>query len=571
MGRRCDLANPRGIVFFRRVAAMAAIGSGLLAVLMMIAPQAGAHAVVVSSDPADGGRIAKAPSAVTVRFDEPVGLELGYLRVVDMTGQRVDTGSAGHPAGDGTSIRVGLRGGLGDGSYLVNFRVLSADSHPVAGAIRFVVGNGPLGASGGPSGTSSVNPGVAVALATSDWLGFAGIALIGGSWLTFSIWPAGQQRRTIRHAIWAGWGLAVAGAVGEYLAQGPFSAGSSLAAAIRPSLLDGTLHEHAGQLLSLRLVLLGVQAAILTAVFDSDERRRPTWGPHAAGIVALGIVVTHVASGHAESNSPRWLAISVAGLHFTAMVVWLGGLAILVIAAFGRSTEAERADDAAQLAAGMAIFSRVAVASVAILAVTGTLLAMWDVGTVDAISTTWYGRLVLTKVGLLAGLVGLGYFARRTVLRGDWAITGGPLERMRRALAVEVMVGAVVLGVTGVLIAQPPGKVALTAERSKPRFSVVKLTPSTTARVTVNPGRQGSVQISVELNGSTTPLQVSATASMAAHELGPIPIRLQAAGPRSYTGDDVVLPAAGAWDITLTVRTSEFDSTTAIARLRLSR
>ncbi|MDQ1750549.1 MAG: copper transport protein, partial [Pseudonocardiales bacterium] len=386
---------------------------GLGLVLLLLAPAASAHAVVVSSDPADGSRLAQAPATVTVQFDEAVGLDLGYLRVVDSAGRRVDKGSAVHPGGDGSKISVALVAGLGDGSYLASYRVVSADSHPVAGSVRFVVGNGPLGIGGGPSGTTEVDAGVGAVLAIAHWLSFAGVGLVGGSWLIFSAWPSGQRRRAIRGAIWTGWGFAALGAIGEFLIQGPYAAGSGLSTALRGQLLDATLHVNAGQLLSLRLVLLGVLGAVLTALLADDERRRPTWGPEAAAIVGVGIVVTYAATGHSQSANPRWLAVLVDALHLTAMIVWLGGLAILVVAAFARGRTGDSgtaepvggapdqdAADATELAAALPIFSRVALAAVATLAVTGTIQAWREVGTVDAISTTWYGRLVVAKVVL---------------------------------------------------------------------------------------------------------------------------------------------------------------------------
>jgi len=57
------------------------LGAGLLALvavaigLLLLATPASAHAVVVSSDPADGARLNSAPASVSIRFDEPVGLE----------------------------------------------------------------------------------------------------------------------------------------------------------------------------------------------------------------------------------------------------------------------------------------------------------------------------------------------------------------------------------------------------------------------------------------------------------------------------------------------------------------
>lgn len=612
LGLRRWFGVPRSLGL-RRWFGVLALAGALATGWLATAPAASAHAVVVGSDPTDGARLAKAPASVTVRFDENVGLSLGYLRVVDTAGRRVDASAATHPSGDGSAVSVTLKQGLGDGTYLASFRVTSADSHPVAGSIRFVVGNGPLGLSSGPSGTTSVDRAVSVGLAVGHWLSFAGVGVVGGSWLIFSIWPSGQRRRAIRRTIWTGWCLAAVGAIAEFVLQGPYAAGSGLRTALQSSLLDATLHVNAGQLLSLRLVLLGVLGLVLTALLTDDERRKPSWGPEAAAIVGVGIVVTYAASGHSQSANPRWLAVVVDALHLTAMSVWLGGLALLLVAALSRRSDvaevaevaqvaevaevgavaavagvvdvAEVADatdvaefddllepdaDAAELAAGLPIFSRVALASVATLAVTGTIQAWREVGTVDALSTTWYGRLVIAKVALLGGLILLGYFARRTVLRRDWGLGRGPLQRMRRTIAVEVAVGAVVLAVTGVLIAQPPGKVALAAERSKPQVATVAVTDKATARVEIDPGVHGNVEVQVSLTGSITPTQVTATAGLPARSLGPIVLSLQANGPKTYTSNDVVLPSAGDWQITLNVQTSQFDSTTAVATLHLS-
>ena len=154
---------------------LAVLVGGLLALLLVTAPAAAAHATVVSSTPADGARLAGAPSTVTVTFDEAVGLNgVGYLRVVDQTGRDVDAGPASHPGGDATQIATTLKTGLGDGTYTASFRVISADSHPVAGVIRFVVGTGAL--VGGAGGTpSSVNSTTSAVFDVVRWLTFAGL------------------------------------------------------------------------------------------------------------------------------------------------------------------------------------------------------------------------------------------------------------------------------------------------------------------------------------------------------------------------------------------------------------
>lgn len=578
--------------------------AGLLAVLLFLAPQASAHAVVVSSDPADGARLAKAPATVTLRFDEAVGLDLGYLRVVDGTGARVDAGTASHPQGDPTSVSVPLKSGLGDGTYLASFRVTSADSHPVAGSLRFVVGNGALMIGATSSGSAPVNTGISSALAVSHWLSFTGVGLVGGSWLIFTLWPSGQRRSSIRRLVWSGWTLAVVGAVGEFLLQGPYAAGSGFGSLLHTKLLDDTLHLNTGHLLSLRLVLLGLLGAALTALLASGARRRITWAAEAAAMVVVGIVVTFAASGHSQSENPRWLAVLVDSLHLVAMIVWLGGLVTLLVAALTRlhpadgagiaggaggsdgalgdeQDELERDDDTAELAAGLPVFSRVAMGCVATLAVTGTIQAWREIGTLDAITTTRYGQLVLFKVVLFGVLLVLGYFARNAVLNRPARLRSrradlkprperSTLGRLRRTLLTEVTIGAVVLGATAVLISQPPGKVALAAQRSKPQHVMVQLTSSSQAMVEISPAAHGNVGFEVQVIGGTKPTSVTATASLPSKELGPIPIPLKAAGTSEYTASGVLLPVAGKWQITLTVQTSEFDSTTAIATLKVS-
>ena len=120
-GRRSAVpADGRGAA---GVAAAAGRGSGmrrwlggLLAVLaaaalnLLLAAPASAHTVLVGSDPADGSRLAQSPASVTLRFNEQVGLDLGYLRVVGL--ER----AAGRQRPAGTSRRGGQ---LGEGEAAV--------------------------------------------------------------------------------------------------------------------------------------------------------------------------------------------------------------------------------------------------------------------------------------------------------------------------------------------------------------------------------------------------------------------------------------------------------------------
>ena len=111
------------------------------AVALAAAPRAGAHAVLQDSNPRRPTRhpVRVADARVSLRFDESVEVRLGAVEVVSGAGQRVDLGVVTHPGGNATAVEVALRTPLAEGSYLVLWRVVSADSHPVSGWLDLLI------------------------------------------------------------------------------------------------------------------------------------------------------------------------------------------------------------------------------------------------------------------------------------------------------------------------------------------------------------------------------------------------------------------------------------------------
>ena len=411
---------------------------------------------------------------MVLTFDEQVGIGgQGYLHVTDPHGQRVESSEAAHPGGDATKVSVPLKSGLGDGTYTASFRVVSADSHPVAGVVRFVVGNGPLIATPVAGGSSS-DGGVAAAFDVSRWLSYGGIALLGGAWLVLTVWPAGRDDRRARGLIWTGLGLAALGAVLETLLQGAFAAGTSLATVFKPTLIDATLHADYGQLHSARLLLLGAIAVVLGLALQPG--RLPSRVDDAFWPLAVGVAYTYSGTGHATTTSPVWLSISADTLHVCAMATWVGGLVMVVVAILPRREPAE-------LREALPAFSRAAFVSVVVLAATGTYAAWRGVGSWRAFFHTEYGLLVLGKIVLFVGLMALGNLSRRVIQQRvrrpvvAYAMTDDvdeddappelddvATERMRRSVLVEIVIAAVILALTAVLVSQPRGAEALAAQ-----------------------------------------------------------------------------------------------------------
>jgi copper transport protein len=254
------------------------------------------------------------------------------------------------------------------------------------------------------------------------------------------------------------------------------------------------------------------------------------------------------------------------------MAAWVGGLALLIVALLPRGEPDE-------LARAIPVFSRVAFWSVVALAATGAWAAWHGVGLLEGF-TTEYGLLVLGKIVLFLALVGLGNVSR-TVVQRRWVgpvayamtaevaeVPPPPVERLRRSVIVEIAIAAVVLALTAVLVGQPRGREAVAVRDRQPVTATTALGNGQTATVTLSPGVHGNVDAQVTLSG-TAPQSVTATATQQARHLGPIPLGLHRDGGQLYSANNVTLPAAGRWQIELTVTRSQFDAVTADVSLTL--
>ncbi|MEO3800429.1 copper resistance CopC family protein [Nonomuraea sp. B1E8] len=113
----------------------------LLTVLLLAFAAAGialspaeAHNVLIGSDPKDGAALTASPARVTLVFDQPVRQGYAQVGVTGADGSAWADGAA-EIAAERVSVKVKpLAAG---GSYVVGYRILSADGHPVTGKISF--------------------------------------------------------------------------------------------------------------------------------------------------------------------------------------------------------------------------------------------------------------------------------------------------------------------------------------------------------------------------------------------------------------------------------------------------
>jgi methionine-rich copper-binding protein CopC len=127
------VARPRPAAAPRAAAVLLAVLLALAAVLLG-ATRADAHNALQGTDPADGATVATPPTHVTLTFDQPAQALGTEIVVLGPDGSTVSTGAAELVD---TTVAQALAADLPAGDYTVQWRVTSADGHPLSGELTF--------------------------------------------------------------------------------------------------------------------------------------------------------------------------------------------------------------------------------------------------------------------------------------------------------------------------------------------------------------------------------------------------------------------------------------------------
>jgi len=543
------------MTFDRRRAFAGGVGLliGLFLVLMGPATPASAHAALVASDPGNGTIVPDAPNKVTLTFTESVQLVSGKIQVLGPDGSRADQGE---PTVDGGAVTIPLRSGGGRGTYLVSFRVISADSHPVGGSITYSVG----AASTPPTAAiddTKVDPVVRGLIPVGKYLGYAGLVLLVGPTLVLALlWPHRLSRRGPSRLVWTGLGLVTGSTLLAIWLQVPYSIGTSLFD-VRVGDLQDVLGSTFGAVMLVRLGVLCAAALLLRPLLTGGGGESKT-DLALLGVLGVAALATWPLTGHPTASPVAGVSVVIDAIHLAAMSVWLGGLVMLGGFLLRQANESE-------LGAILPIWSRWAATSVTALIVAGVIQALIEVASLDGLVSSTYGRLILVKAGLAACVLGVAWYSRRLVR----ARTAESAPRgLRRAVFVELGITAVVLGVTAALVQIAPPRTADAAETGAATSTTVTqtLTSSTMAmQVDIFPAAVGNNSIHLYAytpdNKPLTVVEWTGTAELESKGIEPIQIPLLRITDFHAVGD-IALPSPGQWTFKFTARTSDIDQQT---------
>ncbi|WP_250008090.1 copper resistance protein CopC [Actinoplanes sp. M2I2] len=538
-----------GNVWHRRLAAWL-LATGLAVVVSVLCGPvrpASAHAILTQAVPQQGAIVKVAPDLVVLRFNEAVQVIPGRTQVIGPDGKRVNVGD---PAPQQNGMTIKLRPAERPlGTYLVSYRIVSADSHPISGAFTFSVGAPSASAPSAPD--EGVAPAVQAATAGFKFVGYGGLTLAVGPVLFLALWFRGRALVTMARA---GLALVALSTLAAIWLQAPASSGAG-PFDVSAGELGQVLTSSFGLTMLARLVLLAVAAVLVTRI-----RRRPGRGP-AAVLVALvaAILVTWPLTGHAVAAPLAWVLVAADTAHLAGMAVWLGGLVTLTAVVLRRA-------DIRRLRLILPSWSRWAALAVYWLVAAGVLQAIVQVGTWKALVDSDYGRLLLIKTGLLVLVLGVAAWSRRLVQRGTAAASPG---RLRRATAAEVGITVLVLAATAVLVQTNPGRTvdveAVAAARA--RGFVTTLTSKLySVQFEVFPAAVGEYNTlhAFVYTPEGKPLRVEEwKVTLALPEKGVEAIDNPVASILENQGlGNLTFPFPGEWQLSMTLRTSEIDQAT---------
>jgi copper transport protein len=427
------------------------------------APPAHAHVNLIGSTPAANANLVVVPREIRLIFSQRPEVA---LTVMELRGPRGLVALDSVTAAAGNVVLARVAGSLHPGGYVVAWRTVSRDGHPVRGEFAFAIDSGAVGVAAvdtlqPPSLRPDALPSPAFAddtmapLATLlRWITLVGVIIAVGC-VAFITLIARRLERTMDPDVRQ-----------SYL----------------PPLLNGA--DRLGLVASAGLVAsgflrLGTQAAVIGE--GSVRALTTTWGTawllHMLGAVAAaagfaagrrgigggrilsvaGVLLATVGlamSGHAMGVSSL-APVAVAGhvVHALAAAGWLGVLFVIAAVALPLSFRLER-DDRWQVVADIVrVFSPTALAFAGVAVLAGVFIALLQLPSLGAVVGSEYGRVLMLKLVLvtLTGAAGAYNWLRVRPMLGE--LPGA--RRLRRSAAVELAFGALVLAVTAVLVATP--------------------------------------------------------------------------------------------------------------------
>jgi copper transport protein len=453
-----------------------------------------AHSSVESTSPEAGSVVTKSPRQVSITFDQGVTVPNGGVRVLNERAERIGTEKPRTNASPNQintiSVAVPI---LADGAYVVSWRAVSEDGHPIRGAFTFRVG-----AAGDQTAVAKLardlltNGKTDTALSAGSALvrtlsfGCLLILLGGAAYVLGFRWHLSPNHHRLRSLLLGATAVAGVSGLAAVAFFGPYVAGEGFDALSDGTLLDDTLSSSVGRALLFRtvaLVALGllvmrnlsvyragqpfsmssnglpggpkvsVKPEVRAKVIDRSGKARIESGEiattglarkqtslDALALVGLSLAVLWLSTLTGHGSTGRWRALGAFATvtHVGASATWIGLLVIVLVVCSQKPRNGNAPPTVTTTISIVERFSTIAFWSVIVLVVSGLANGFRQIGQLRGITTTNYGRLLLFKVAFVSVLLVLGGLSRRSLAQRRQALAQRALDTVDSGPHVRV-------------------------------------------------------------------------------------------------------------------------------------
>ncbi|KXG10650.1 Copper transport protein YcnJ [Anoxybacillus sp. P3H1B] len=512
-----------------------------------------AHAYIVRSTPSENETLARAPSMIRIEFNEEIQDHFYSLKLINEAGQSITLNQVRIDKNHPKILEANLPNALSQGTYMIQWRVVSSDGHPVKGTIPFQIGQG------GKTETS-ILPKTKNYLPQLDmvwirWLFYVSSSLFVGMLFFKQIVEPKQETFSFSFRYNALYWLAYIGMSLSILlslplqitveADVPWSKAWSVSF-IKKMITDSSF----GSVWLIQIACLGlllITGSAITYFHQRQEKRLKRW-VSLSFIIGMGLLFTKSLLGHTAASPHRMISVLIDFLHLLAASLWLGSLCMIAII-LPLELLAKKEKDWHRYWAAIKRFSYWGAIFACGVMMTGAYMSLQQVPTFSALLSTMYGKFLMGKVMLLMMMLLLASIH-------IWARKKG--RKLGLSIWGEWGIGIIVLLLAAVLTNLPP------ATAAPGPFQQTKEVHGYTIVLKVTPNILGTNHFTIHIkNQKGQPVQdiEQVTVTLASKEMDMGENVLQVRGNQSGTYQiQGMISMAGRWNIHIHALTTSLQS-----------
>ena len=492
------------------------------------------HAEILSTYPENGSVMESPPEIFSVKFSEPVSVI--RIQILDGNRQTVELGDVSNL--DNVLTFAPLTP-LPQGQYLLSFRVLSLDAHPVSGSVGFSVGNLPP-----PLPEFSQVNETALLLARINRTVHLITILIAIGFILYPllfVMPAEIESTRQRYLNLASIIGIITAVIGLGL-WGVLLIEASPTAFFQREVWSTVMETTLG--ISFYMVVCGFAGILMANSLDPTL----TTGRISGLLGGLLILASLGASGHAFSSG--WLMTPVFFIHTLVAGAWLGAIWMLhYILLPGKSS---------QTAHVLKTFSRIATWFIAILLTSAIILIVFQLNNVTELIITEYGKWLLLKIVIVFSALILAAVNRWKLVPALNEDKQTIFQKLRKSVHIEGILLVVVIGITSILASTvPPEDESLVSSKSVS----ISIDETHNLIMVMTPAQTGNNRIELFFSQQDQPFEpLNVTVYWEQAEIGIEPLSRQAL--RSVEGkfiiDNIDILVPGTWRFQIEVLIDDF-------------